>query len=170
MAILPLVTAPDSRLKIKSFPVEKVDDDLRKFMDDMLETMYHCEGIGLAAVQVGVHKRVLVMDLHPDGEKSPLFVINPEIVNHTDILSEYDEGCLSFPGQYATVVRPEKVTVKYLDYHGKEQILECEGLLATCIQHEIDHLNGVVFIDHLSPVKRDMIIRKVKKQKAASED
>jgi peptide deformylase len=169
MAILPLVIAPDSRLKIKSFPVEQVDDALRKLMDDMLETMYHNEGIGLAAVQVGVHKRVLVMDLQENGKLNPRYVVNPEIIESSDMLAEYAEGCLSFPGGRGKVVRPERVTVKYLDYHGKPQTIACEGLLATCIQHEIDHLNGIVFIDHLSRMKRDMVMKKVEKYKAVEE-
>lgn len=170
MTILPLVTAPDSRLKIRSFPVEKVDDALRSFMDDMVETMYHEEGIGLAAVQVGVHKRVLVMDLQENGERNPIFIVNPEIIKSSEEISSYQEGCLSFPGQRAEVFRPATVKVKYLDYHGKEQILEAEGLLATCVQHEIDHLNGITFPDHLSRLKRDMILRKMKKQKKFSNE
>lgn len=169
MTILPIVTAPDSRLTIKSFPVEQVDDALRSFMDDMLETMYDAGGIGLAAVQVGVHKRILVMDLQdPAYGDSPYFIVNPEIVTSSDILSHYKEGCLSFPGQSADVVRPEEITVKYLDYYGKEQTLQATGLLATCIQHEIDHLNGIVFIDHVSRLKRDMIMKKVAKIKKSS--
>lgn len=174
MTVLPLVVAPDPRLEIKSKPVEKVDDELRRFMDDMLETMYASNGIGLAAVQVGVHKRILVMDVargsdryegSETGKSEPLFLVNPEIIYESEEHNVYEEGCLSFPGQYAEVERPKKVKVKYLDYHGKEQVMDADELLATCVQHEIDHLNGVVFVDHISKLKRDMIIRKLIKQK-----
>lgn len=179
MAILPLVTAPDPRLEICSEPVAEVTDAIRKFMDDMLETMRHEHGVGLAAVQVGVHKRILVMDLSDsktrydevDGVScgadisKPFFMVNPEIIESSDDQNIYEEGCLSFPEQRALVTRPKKVKVKYLDYYGKEQLLECDGLLATCVQHEMDHLNGVVFIDHVSKLKRDTIMRKVKKLK-----
>ncbi|NDF12897.1 MAG: peptide deformylase [Proteobacteria bacterium] len=174
MTVLPIVTAPDPRLKIKSEPVEKITPEIQRFMDDMLETMYATGGIGLAAVQVGVHKRILVMDVdhgssrYPDsqkGEHNPLFLINPEIVSESEEKNTYDEGCLSFPGQYAEVVRPKRVKVKYLDYNGKPQELEADELLATCVQHEIDHLNGVVFVDHISTLKRDIIMRKLKKKK-----
>ncbi len=174
MAVLPIVTAPDPRLKTPSKPVERVDDALRRLMDDMLETMYASGGIGLAAVQVGVHKRVLVMDIehgsarYPDagsGKSHPLFLVNPEIVESSEELNSYDEGCLSFPGQYAEVTRPKRVTIKYLDYNGAAQTLEADELLATCVQHEMDHLNGIVFVDHVSRLKRDMIMRKLKKSK-----
>jgi peptide deformylase len=175
---MPLVIAPDPRLAICSAEVTKVDDKIRKLMDDMLETMYHEAGIGLAAVQVGVHKRILVMDLadrsgrykkDSDGdgvpESKPIFMVNPEIAWESEEENMYDEGCLSFPDQRASVIRPKQVHVKYLDYYGKPQILECDELLATCVQHEIDHLNGVVFIDHVSKLKADMIMRKMKKLK-----
>lgn len=165
MAILPLVKAPDSRLKIKSFPVDTIDQELLNFLDDMVETMYAENGIGLAAVQVGVHKRVLVIDLQEDEEQNPLYIINPEIIESSEELSTYEEGCLSFPGQKAKVVRPAQVTVQYLDRNGEKQVIEAEGLMATCIQHEIDHLNGIVFPDHISKLRRDMIMRKVKKYK-----
>lgn len=165
MTILPLVIAPDPRLAVCSEAVEVVDDKLRKLMDDMLETMYAEEGIGLAAVQVGVHKRVLVMDLQREENNKPYFIVNPEIIEASEEENIYEEGCLSFPEQRAMVTRPKKVKVRHLDYQGNEQILECDELLATCIQHEIDHLNGVVFIDHVSRLKRDMILRKVKKLK-----
>lgn len=176
MAVLPLVIAPDPRLKKVSEPVEKVNDEIRKLMDDMLETMYDSNGIGLAAVQVGVHKRILVMDIehgssrYPDAKSEqdhsePYFIINPEILNESEEENTYEEGCLSFPGQYANVVRPKRVKLKYLDYDGNEQILEADELLSTCVQHEIDHLNGIVFIDHISTVKRDMIMRRLKKLK-----
>lgn len=180
MTILPLVIAPDPRLEVCSAEVAVVDDKIRKFLDDMLETMYAEEGIGLAAVQVGVHKRILVMDLNDRAgryrkegeaaegyspENGPFYMVNPEIINESEEENIYEEGCLSFPEQRALVTRPKKVKVKYLDYHGKEQILECDELLATCVQHEIDHLNGVVFIDHLSKLKHDVIMRKMKKIK-----
>ncbi len=183
MTILPLVIAPDPRLLICSEPVKEVTNDLRKFMDNMLETMYAEGGIGLAAVQVGVHKRILVMDLNDEAgrytneeerkndtgkENGPFFLVNPEIVGESVEENIYEEGCLSFPEQRAMVTRPKTVKVKYLDYYGKPQTLECEGLLATCVQHEIDHLNGVVFIDHISKLKRDVIIRKMKKMKKMS--
>lgn len=173
MAVLPLVVAPDPRLKEVSKPVEKVDDELRGFMDNMLETMYAMNGIGLAAVQVGVHKRILVMDIEhgssrypgtEGGEGNPLFLINPEIVEKSEEQNTYEEGCLSFPGQYAEVTRPKKVKIKYLNYNGDEQIIDADELLATCVQHEIDHLNGIVFVDHISKMKRDMIIKKLVKQ------
>jgi peptide deformylase len=177
MAILPLVIAPDPRLKVPSEPVKKVDDSIRKLMDDMLETMYASGGIGLAAVQVGVHKRILVMDIEhgsarypgtEGGDKKPIFMVNPEIVKESEEENTYEEGCLSFPGQYADVVRPKRVTIKYLDYDGKSQTLEADELFSTCVQHEIDHLNGVVFVDHISRLKRQMIMKKLEKSKKNS--
>ena len=179
MTILPLVICPDTRLKTMSKPVDKVNDATRAFLDDMVETMHAMNGIGLAAIQVGVPKRILVMDLgrgssrYPEedgGKSSPLYLINPKIISSSEELSPYEEGCLSFPGQYAEVWRPARVKVQYLDYLGKEQVLDAEGLLATCVQHEIDHLDGVTFVDHLSALKRDMIIRKVKKAQRNKED
>ena len=184
MTVLPLVIAPDPRLAVCSAEVPEVNDKIRKFMDDMLETMYKEGGIGLAAVQVGVHKRILVMDLNDragryknDEERmsndspdnGPFYLVNPKIIEESPEENIYDEGCLSFPDQRAMVTRPEKVKVKYLDYYGKEQIMECDGLLATCVQHEIDHLNGVVFIDHVSKLKHDVIMRKMKKLKKLQE-
>lgn len=177
MTILQLVIAPDPRLEVCSAEVAVVDDKIRKFLDDMLETMYAEGGIGLAAVQVGVHKRILVMDLSDragrykekgqadDQDNGPIYMVNPQIITESEEQNLYEEGCLSFPDQKAMVTRPKKVKVKYLDYHGKEQVLECDELLATCVQHEIDHLNGVVFIDHVSKLKHDMIMRKMKKLK-----
>jgi peptide deformylase len=177
MAVLPLVTAPDPRLEARSEPVSEVNADIRQLMDDMLETMYEQEGIGLAAVQVGVHKRVLVMDLRDTAERyeeegadkpeflGPYFMAIPEIVKNSEEETDFEEGCLSFPGQRAVVSRPSQVTVRYLDYDGKQQEVECDGLLAICVQHEIDHLNGVVFIDHVSKLKHDMIMRRVAKIK-----
>ncbi len=165
MAIRPILTAPDPRLKQISTPVESVDDDVRALMDDMLETMYDAPGIGLAAIQVGVPKRIIVMDIAgPEEEPAPRYFVNPEILDPSEDLTVYQEGCLSVPEFYEEVERPAKCRVKFLDYDGNPQILDAEGLLATCIQHEIDHLNGVLFIDHLSRLKRDRILRKLKKE------
>lgn len=164
MAILPIITAPDPVLKTVSTPVDKVDDELRTLMDDMLETMYDAPGIGLAAIQVGVPKRVLVMDIaEEEGVRNPLYFVNPEIVEASDNLAIYNEGCLSVPDQYAEVERPAEVTVRYLDYEGEPREIHASGLLATCLQHEMDHLEGILFVDHLSNLKRNMILRKLKK-------
>ena len=180
MQTLPLILAPDPLLKEISQPVEKIDDELRQFMKKMVNTMYLEKGIGLAAVQVGVLKRVLVMDLdyEPDNNAhhdhsscggihvkntNPKYFINPEIIESSKNKSGYKEGCLSFPGTSSEVIRPEMVKVKFLDENGQEKVEEMDGLLATCIQHEIDHLNGITFIDHISRIKREMILRKVKK-------
>ncbi len=166
MAILPLVIAPDERLKIPSKPVEVVTDEIRALLDDMLATMYAHQGIGLAAVQVGVHLRCIVVDVaQREGRNAPIKLINPEIIACSQEKSTYPEGCLSFPDQFSDVVRPAKVTVRYLDEHGRAQSLEADEILATCIQHEIDHTNGVVFVDHISSLKRDMILRRLKKAK-----
>lgn len=164
MAIRDILTAPDPRLRRKSAPVETVDDGVRALMDDMLETMYEADGIGLAAIQVNVPQRIIVMDLAgEDEEPAPRFFVNPEILDPSEETSLYQEGCLSVPEFYEEVERPARCRVKYLDYHGAEQILDAEGLLAVCIQHEIDHLEGVLFIDRISRLKRDRIIRKLKK-------
>lgn len=176
MTILQIVKSPDPRLKIKSLPVEKVDDEVRSFMQDMVETMYNEGGIGLAAVQVGVHKRILVMDLNygssryeqegndeRGGEKKPMFFVNPQIIYCSDEKNTFNEGCLSFPGQFSEVVRPKIVKVKYLDFYGKQQVIEADELLSTCIQHEIDHLDGITFVDRISKLKRDIILKKMKK-------
>lgn len=164
MAILPIITAPDPFLKKVSQPVEQVDDAVRKLMDDMVETMYAAPGIGLAAIQVGVAKRILVIDVAPDGEpRAPQFFVNPEIIWESEEYTSYNEGCLSLPDQYADVDRPAEVKVKYLDYHGNPQETHATGLLATCLQHEMDHLEGVLFVDHISLVKRSMIMRKLQK-------
>ena len=168
MAILPLVIAPDERLKTKSSPIEKIDDGVRKLAADMLDTMYAERGIGLAAVQVGVLKRLLVTDVTWREEEGPgeqWVLINPEIVEEDPEPHVYKEGCLSFPDQFAEVSRPKGARVRYLDLDGKAQEKFFEGLLATCIQHEIDHINGIVFVDHISSLKRDMILRKLKKLK-----
>ncbi len=166
MAILPVITAPDPRLKLKSEPVEKVDDAIRRLMDDMLETMHAAPGIGLAAPQVGVTKRVLVVDVVKEGEKSnPLKLANPEILWTSEEKAAFEEGCLSLPDQFAEVTRSAKARIRYLDYENEICEIEVEGLLATCIQHEIDHLEGILFVDRLSMLKRNIILRKLSKLK-----
>jgi peptide deformylase len=172
MALLPILTAPDPQLKKISKPVDKVDDEIRQLMDDMLETMHAAPGIGLAAPQVGVLKRVLVIDIDREGEKTgPLKMANPEIVDVSDEDATYEEGCLSVPEHYAEVERPAKVTVRYLDHDNEVRTIKAEGLLATCIQHEMDHLDGILFIDRISALKRNIILRKlVKARKEAAKD
>ena len=161
-----IVIEPDPILREKSEILEKVDDELRNLLDDMLETMYAASGIGLAAVQVGVLKRLIVIYISKDKEKkNPLFLINPEIISKSKKTSIYEEGCLSLPGHFAEIERPAECQIKFIDYDGKEQELRANGLLATCIQHEIDHLNGVLFIDYLSKLKKDMIVKKLIKHK-----
>jgi len=164
MTIKPLIILPDPLLRQVSKPIERVDSDLQRLADDMLETMYDAPGIGLAAIQIGVARRMLVIDVAREGEeKQPLVFINPEIVSSSDERSVYEEGCLSIPDYYAEVERPATVGVKYLDRDGKEQTMKADSLLATCLQHEIDHLNGVLFIDHISRLKREMVIKKFTK-------
>ncbi len=164
MTIKPLIILPDPLLRQVSKPVERVDSDLQRLADDMLETMYDAPGIGLAAIQIGVARRMLVIDVAREGEeKQPLVFINPEIVSSSDERSVYEEGCLSIPDYYAEVERPATVGVRYLDRDGKEQTMEADSLLATCLQHEIDHLNGVLFIDHISRLKREMVVKKFTK-------
>ncbi len=164
MTIKPLIILPDPVLRQLSKPIERVDADLQRLADDMLETMYDAPGIGLAAIQIGVPRRMLVIDVAREGEdKQPLVFINPEIVTSSDERSVYEEGCLSIPDYYAEVERPATIGVRYLDRDGKEQSVEADGLLATCLQHEIDHLNGVLFIDHISRLKREMVIKKFTK-------
>jgi peptide deformylase len=166
MAVLPIITAPDPRLKAKCEAVPEVDKAIAQLMDDMLDTMYLAPGIGLAAPQVGVTKRVLVVDVTPkEGPRDPIRMANPEIVWQSDTLAVYEEGCLSLPEQYADVERPDKIRVRYLDEKGQQQEREAEGLLATCVQHEMDLLDGIIFVDHLSALKRKMILRKLAKQK-----
>lgn len=166
MALLPIITAPDPRLKIKARPVAAVDDALRRLMDDMLETMRQAIGIGLAAPQVGVAKRVIVLNVGREGEKpAPMMLANPEILWRSPELTSGSEGCLSLPEHYAEVTRPQKVRLRYLDYQNEIREIEASGLLATCIQHEVDHLDGVLFVDHISTVKRGMILRKLAKSK-----
>ena len=170
MALLPILTAPDPRLKKKSKPVDAVDAEIGRLMDDMLETMYAAPGIGLAAPQVGVLKRVIVLDIEREDVKTgPLFMANPEIIEVSDEDATYEEGCLSVPEHYADVVRPAHVRVRYLDRHNQTKEIDCEGLLATCLQHEIDHLDGVLFIDHISSLKRNMILRKLLKARNDAE-
>ena len=161
-----IIIEPDPILRKKSKKLEKVDDDLRKLMDDMLETMYSAPGIGLAAVQIGILKRLIVIDITKDDQKkNPIFLINPKIIKKSKNTSIYEEGCLSLPGHFAEIERPSECQIDYVDYNGKEKNLKASGLLATCIQHEIDHLNGILFIDYLSKLKKDMIIKKLKKYK-----
>ena len=172
MALKTIITAPDPRLKKKAQPVASVDAEVRQLMDDMLETMYAAPGIGLAAPQVDVLKRVIVLDIDREDTKTgPLLMANPEIVEASDEDATYEEGCLSLPEHYSDVVRPAKVTVRYLDRDGVQKDLACEGLLATCVQHEIDHLDGILFVDHISALKRNMILRKlIKARKEAERD
>ena len=166
MALLPIITAPDPRLKIKARPVAAVDATVRRLMDDMIETMYHAIGIGLAAPQVGVAQRVLVIDCARDGEKpQPMRIANPEILWRSEKLMTANEGCLSLPEHYAEVERPDAIRLRYLDQENEIREIEATGLLATCLQHEIDHLDGVLFVDHISTLKRGMILRKLAKTK-----
>ena len=165
MAKKQILTIPDPLLRKVSEPVTSVNTEVKNLMDDMLETMYAAPGIGLAAVQVGVLKRIIVIDLSKNGQKkTPLFIVNPQITFKSDELISYEEGCLSIPNQFAEVKRPSSCKVNFLDYNGKKREINADGLLATCIQHEVDHLNGVLFIDHLSKLKKDIIIKKTKKQ------
>jgi peptide deformylase len=164
MAVREIIKLPDKRLRLKSEPVRRIDSGIRKLVDDLFETMYDAPGIGLAAIQIGIAKRVVTMDLSKkDEEHQPQVFINPEIVSASDETSKYEEGCLSIPEFYEEVERPAKVKVKYLDIDGKEHEIEASGLLATCLQHEIDHTNGVLFIDHISKLKRDRIVKKFSK-------
>ena len=173
MAVLPIVEVPDPRLRLVSQPVAAVTDATRQLVADMIETMYAAHGIGLAAIQVGVAERVLVIDLQEqegeDGKpvRDPHAYINPEVLEISDELSTYNEGCLSIPEQYAQVSRPARCRVRWLDETGVAHDEELDGLLATCMQHEIDHLNGVLFVDHLSRLKRDMVLKKLAKLRAA---
>jgi len=170
MALREILIEPNEILRKKSLPVDKVDKDLQVLMDDMLETMYAAPGIGLAAIQVGIPKRIIVLDIEQKaGNKKPLFLVNPEIIQKSKNLSTYEEGCLSVPGQFAEIDRPDKCHVKYLDYYGEKKEINAEGMLATCIQHEIDHLEGILFIDYLSKLKKTMIIKKLSKEKKALE-
>ena len=189
MSIKPIISLPDPILRQISKPVEQIDDELQALLDDMLETMYDAPGIGLAAIQIGVPRRIVTIDVSqrlktdedleegedlvgedPDNdeeevlyEPDPIFLINPEIISQSDERSIYEEGCLSIPEYYADVERPALCKIKYLDRHGKQQILEADDILATCVQHEIDHLEGILFIDHISKLKRDMVVKKFTK-------
>jgi peptide deformylase len=164
MAVREIIKIPDKRLRLKSEPVKRIDASIRKLVDDLFETMYAAPGIGLAAIQVGVAKRVVTMDLSKkEDDHKPQVFINPEVIWTSEETSKYEEGCLSIPEYYEEVERPAKVKVKYLDLEGKAQEIEASGLLATCLQHEIDHTNGVLFIDHISKLKRDRIIKKFSK-------
>ena len=166
MALREILTEPNEILRKKSLPVENVDKSTQELMDDMLETMYAAPGIGLAAIQVGIPKRIIVMDISKKkDEKLPMYFVNPEIINKSDTNSVYEEGCLSVPGQFAEIERPKKCKVKFLDYYGHPKEIDAEGILATCIQHEIDHLEGILFIDYLSKLKKTMIVKKLSKQK-----
>lgn len=174
MAVLEIVEIPDPRLRLMSRAVESVDDNVRKLIDDMTDTMYDAHGIGLAAIQVGVDRRVVVIDLQAEEDeegkpiRDPQAYVNPEIVSVSDEISLYNEGCLSIPEQYAEVERPVACRVKWLDRDGKPHEEEMDGLLATCMQHEIDHLNGVLFIDHISRLKRDMLLKKLAKARKSA--
>ena len=164
MAVKTILTEPNKLLRQVSKPVEKVSKNEQILMDDMLDTMYAANGIGLAAIQIGVPKRIIVMDLSRDSKKKePRYFVNPVIKNKNIIKAKYEEGCLSVPNQFAEIERPNSCEVEYLDYDGKKQLLKADGLLATCIQHEMDHLEGILFIDYLSKLKKSMILKKLSK-------
>jgi peptide deformylase len=164
MAVREIVKLPDKRLRLKSEPVKRIDSSIRKLVEDLFETMYDAPGIGLAAIQIGVPKRVVTMDLSKkEDDHKPHVFINPEVIWKSNETSKYEEGCLSIPEYYEEVERPAQVKVKYLDLDGKAQEIEASGLLATCLQHEIDHTNGVLFIDHISKLKRDRVVKKFAK-------
>ena len=165
MTIKTIITEPNEILRQVSKPVQTVGNEERKLMDDMLETMYAANGIGLAAIQIGIPKRIIVMDISKDGKKNPMYFVNPRIKNKDKEKTTYEEGCLSVPDYFAEVDRPKYCEVEYLDYNGKNKILEADGLLATCIQHEMDHLEGILFIDYLSKLKKTMIVKKLSKRK-----
>ncbi|MGH6803690.1 MAG: peptide deformylase [Methyloceanibacter sp.] len=168
MAIFPILTLPDPLLRKKAKPIERVDDELRRLMDDMLATMYGAPGIGLAAPQIGISRRLIVMDpAKEEAPKTPLIMVNPEILERSKEMRIHEEGCLSIPDFTAEIERPAKTRVAFLDRAGKSQEAELEGIWSTLVQHEIDHLNGVLFIDYLSRLKRDMVVRKFTKQKRA---
>ena len=167
MSVKKILTEPNKILRQISNPVEKVGQEEQQLMDDMLETMYSANGIGLAAIQIGIPKRIIVMDISKnDNKKEPKFFVNPVIKNKDILKATYEEGCLSVPNQFAEIDRPKKCEVEYLDYNGEKKILKAEGLLAICIQHEMDHLEGILFIDYLSKLKKSMIIKKLSKAKS----
>ena len=166
MAIKKILIEPNKLLRQVSKPVKNVNKDTQKILDDMLETMYSANGIGLAAIQIGIPKNLIVIDLlTKEKKKDPMYFVNPKIIKKSSKFSKYEEGCLSIPNLFAEIQRPTECEVEYLDYNGKNKVLKAGGLLATCIQHEIDHLNGVLFIDHISKIKRKMAVEKVLKQK-----
>ena len=165
MAIKKIITEPNKLLREISLPVENVGKKEQQLMDDMLDTMYAANGIGLAAIQIGVPKNVVVIDLNKDKKKIPMFFVNPKIMSKSKSLTKYEEGCLSIPNLFAEIERPSECEIQYLDYFGKEKTLKANGLLATCIQHEVDHLKGILFIDYLSKLKKDIILKKLSKQK-----
>ena len=165
MTIKTILTEPDPFLRQKSQDVDIVDNQIRKIMDDMLDTMYAAPGIGLAAIQIGILKRIIVIDLSKEEEKKPLYFVNPKIISKSNNNSTYEEGCLSVPGQFAEIDRPDRCHINYLDYNGEQQELNTEGLLATCIQHEMEHLEGILFIDYLSKLKQNYIVKKLSKKK-----
>jgi peptide deformylase len=165
MTIKTIITEPNEILRQVSKPVTAVGNEERKLMDDMLETMYAANGIGLAAIQIGIPKRIIVVDISKDGKKNPMYFVNPIINNKDKEQTTYEEGCLSVPDYFAEVDRPKYCEVEYLDYNGKSKVLEADGLLATCIQHEMDHLEGILFIDYLSKLKKTMIVKKLSKRK-----
>tara|TARA_B110001450_G_scaffold240231_1_gene248816 strand:+ start:48 stop:566 length:519 start_codon:yes stop_codon:yes gene_type:complete len=170
MSVKKILIEPNKLLRQVSKPVEKVGDEERKLMDDMLETMYAAPGIGLAAIQIGIPKRIIVMDIsRDDNKKEPKYFVNPIIKNKNKEKAKYEEGCLSVPDQFAEIERPNSCEVEYLDYQGKKQLLKADGLLATCIQHEMDHLEGILFIDYLSKLKKTIIIKKLSKFKSNRE-
>ena len=165
MAIRKIITEPNKLLREISLPIENVGKKEQQLMDDMLDTMYAANGIGLAAIQIGVPKNVVVIDLNKDKKKIPMFFVNPKITSKSKSLTKYEEGCLSIPNLFAEIKRPSECEIQYLDYFGKEKTLKANGLLATCIQHEVDHLKGILFIDYLSKLKKDIILKKLSKQK-----
>ena len=168
MSVKTILIEPNKLLRQVSEPVEQVGEEERQLMDDMLDTMYAAPGIGLAAIQIGIPKRIIVMDIGKDQKKKePMFFVNPVIKNKNLEKATYEEGCLSVPGQFAEIERPNKCDVEYLDYTGKKKLLKADGLLATCIQHEMDHLEGILFIDYLSKLKKSMIIKKLSKNKSS---
>ena len=166
MSIKEIIKIPNPFLKVVAKPVIDIDENILSLLDDMLETMYDANGIGLAAIQIGIPKRIIVMDIGKEGKKEPRYFVNPVIMNKDSIKNTHEEGCLSVPEQFAEIDRPSKCEVEYLDYNGKKQLLKADGLLATCIQHEMDHLEGILFIDYLSKLKKSMIVKKLSKLKS----
>ena len=167
MTIKTIIAEPNKILRQKSLPVKNVGKEEQNIMNDMLDTMYNANGIGLAAIQIGIPKRIIVLDItKEEGKKNPMYFVNPEIKNKNSINSTYEEGCLSVPNYFAEIERPKTCEVEFLDYYGNEKKIKAEGLLSTCIQHEMDHLEGILFIDYLSKLKKTMIVKKLSKQKS----